>query len=195
LEKLEKKQEKIVKLKKTYTERAKEKGDSKSIEKAQTEEDEAIAVLERMHEVQIQRYVEANQPVEIAEIAETLNLPLDTVEECIKVLKLITDENEKVYRDRYSHYKMQWERWELKGLKYCENCKQWIIPTEGSEGAVTALILLGFAFIFFGIFFGLALILGILMIIVEIIYGIIKAGSGDRCPICNSQNWGEPPKE
>jgi len=86
-------------------------------------------------------------------------------------------------------------KYEDKELKYCENCKQWVTPTEGPGGAVGVLILIGFVFIFFGIFFGLALILGILMIIVGIIYGIIKAGSGDRCPICNSQNWGEPPKE
>ena len=85
-------------------------------------------------------------------------------------------------------------KYEDKELKYCENCKQWVTPTEGCGGAVTALILIGFVFIFFGIFFGLAFTLGILMIIVGIIYGIIKEGSGDRCPICNSQNWGEPPK-
>ena len=50
LEKLEKIQEKIVKKKKAHTEKAKEKGDLKSIEKAQTEENEAIAVLEKIRE-------------------------------------------------------------------------------------------------------------------------------------------------
>ena len=50
LEKLEKEQEKKVRLKKAYTERAKEKGDSESIKKAKAEEDEAIAVLERIRE-------------------------------------------------------------------------------------------------------------------------------------------------
>jgi len=82
-----------------------------------------------------------------------------------------------------------------KGLKYCKNCKQWVTPTKGPGGVVTALIVIGFVFIFFGIFFGLAFVLGILMIIVGMIYGIIKVGSGDRCPICNSQNWGKPSKE
>ena len=50
LEKLGKEQEKKVRLKKAYTERAKEKGDSESIKKAKAEEDEAIAVLERIRE-------------------------------------------------------------------------------------------------------------------------------------------------
>ena len=50
IEKAEKIQEKIVKKKKAYTERAKEKGDSKNIEKAKEEEAEAIAVLEKIQE-------------------------------------------------------------------------------------------------------------------------------------------------
>ena len=69
LEKLEKKQEEKVRLRKGWTEKAKKNGNSKRIEKAQAEEDKAIAVLEKIREdKQIFKYVYHNQPAEIAKI-------------------------------------------------------------------------------------------------------------------------------
>ena len=50
LERLEKKQEKIVEKKKELTEKAIEEGDLQGIEKAQAEEEKAIAVLEKIQE-------------------------------------------------------------------------------------------------------------------------------------------------
>jgi len=58
LEKLEKKQEEKVRLRKGWTEKVKKNGNSKRIEKAQAEEDKAIAVLEKIREdKQIFKYV------------------------------------------------------------------------------------------------------------------------------------------
>ena len=101
LERLEKKQEKIVEKKKAYTKRAEEKGDEKSIEKAKKEEAEAIAVLEKIRENEkIVRYVKLNQPAEIAEIAKALNLPPEAIEKRIEELGLVKDGEGKIFSDR-----------------------------------------------------------------------------------------------
>lgn len=107
LEKLEKIQEKKVKKKKAHTERAKEKGDSRGIEKAQAEEDKAIAVLERIRgdkrraevEDKIFGYVKLNQPAELEEIAKALNLSPETIEEHIEMSGMVKDEEGKIFSD------------------------------------------------------------------------------------------------
>ena len=122
LEKLEKKQEKIVELKKAYTKRAEEKGDVKSIEKAKKEEAAAIAVLERIQEdikrveigEKILGYVQLNQPAKITEIAKAVNLAPETIEKHIEALGMVKDANGKVYSDRNSMAAMRLEEWKKK---------------------------------------------------------------------------------
>ena len=133
LEKLEKKQEKTVRLKKAYTEKAKEKGDLKSIEKAQAEEDKAVAVLEKIREnkqraeaelkeekiilkiqERIRDYVQYNRPAKITEIAKTLNLAPEIIEKHIKALGMVKDANGRVYRDRNSMSTRRLEEWKKK---------------------------------------------------------------------------------
>ena len=122
LEKLEKKQEKVVELKKAYTEKAKEKGDFKSIEKAQAEEDTAITILEKIREDKscaetekhLRNYVEHMVPLEIDEIAKALNLAPETIEKHIEALGMVKDANGKVYRDRNSMSTRRLEEWKKK---------------------------------------------------------------------------------
>ena len=122
LEKLEKKQEKKVRLKKAYTKKAKEKGNLKGIEKAKAKETEAIAVLEQIREDKslaetekhIRSYVEHMQPVEIDEIAKALTLAPETIEKHIEALGMVKDANGGVYSDRNSMSAMRLEEWKKK---------------------------------------------------------------------------------
>lgn len=108
LERLEKKQEKIVEKKKELTEKAIEEGDLQGIEKAQAEEDKEIAVLERIREDKrraetekhLRNYVEHMQPVEIEEIAKALNIAPETIEKHIEALGMVKDEGGKIFSDR-----------------------------------------------------------------------------------------------
>ena len=105
LQKLEKKQEKIVELKKAYVKKAKEKGDIKAIEKAEAEEAMAIATLENIIadkkrqdiDERIFEYVKRDQPTEVKRIAVRLDLPIETVEEHIKSLGLVKDEKGNIF--------------------------------------------------------------------------------------------------
>lgn len=122
LEKLEKIQEKIVKKKKAHTEKAKEKGDLKGIEKAQAEEDKAIAVLEKIREdkkrVEIEDkilgYVKLNQPTELEEIAKALNLPPESIEKHIEEVGLIKDEEGLIFSDRSRMVAIKSAAWKKK---------------------------------------------------------------------------------
>ena len=79
--------------------------------------------------------------------------------------------------------------------KYCRNCNQLVTPTEGPAVAVIALFLLGAFMAFVGIVFLPLLFLAGIVFLVAIIYAIVKSGSGGRCPLCNSKNFGTPPKK
>lgn len=96
----------------------------------------------------------------------------------------------------------------MEEFKYCRNCKQLVTPTKGPGRTIAALIALGYVLILPGFLSDLPFRLGIplssyfnflflmlfLMVVITIIYGIAKKEYSDRCPICNSRNWGEPPK-
>lgn len=58
-------------------------------------------------------------------------------------------------------------------LKYCNNCNQHVTPT----GGVNLMVLL---------------ILLIFFFVPGIIYFFWKAGTGGKCPMCGSKNWGKP---
>jgi len=60
-------------------------------------------------------------------------------------------------------------------IKYCGNCKQFVTATTGIRWGIFILLLLIFA-------------------PAALIYLIVKAGTGGRCPICNSKNWSVPEK-
>lgn len=133
IEKAEKIQEKIVKKKKAYTEKAKEKGDSKNIEKAQAEEDKAVAVLEKIREnkqraeaelkeekiilriqERIRNYVQSKRAAKITEIAKAINIAPETIEKHIEALGMVKDANGKVYSDRNSMSAIRLEEWKKK---------------------------------------------------------------------------------
>ena len=104
----EKAQEKKVRLKQAYVERARVKRDSKRIKKAETEEEHARAILQEIQAEKkhaetgllILRYVERHQPVESATIAQTFNVPPETLEEYITSLGLVRDNDGKIFADR-----------------------------------------------------------------------------------------------
>ena len=105
IEKAEKKQEKILLKKKAHMSKVSLKGDSESLKKANGEVDGAQQALERIREdkrlAEIQdlilTFVAHNQPVEIAEIANALNLPADNIEKHIGVLDVVKTEAGKIY--------------------------------------------------------------------------------------------------
>jgi hypothetical protein len=104
----EKAQEKRVRLKQAYLERARVKRDSKRIKKAEAEEEHALAVLRKIQAEKkhaetgllILRYVERHQPVESATIAQTFNVPPETLEGYIASLGLVRDNDGKIFTDR-----------------------------------------------------------------------------------------------
>ena len=104
----ERAQEKKVLLKQAYAERARVKRDSKRIKKAEAEEEHALAVLrmiqaEKKHAetgLLILRYVERHQPIESATLAQTFNVPLETLEEYITSLGLVKDNDGTIFTDR-----------------------------------------------------------------------------------------------
>jgi len=105
IEKSERLQEKIIEKKEAYMEKVSQKGDSDRLRKAEVEVNKAIAVLERIQadktgaEVrdQIFAFVLDTQPVEISEIVKALNLPAESIEEHLKVLDVVKDEDGKLY--------------------------------------------------------------------------------------------------
>ena len=58
-------------------------------------------------------------------------------------------------------------------MKYCQNCERMVEPKKHFSG-------------------GLLLVLLCLGVIPGILYYLIKPST---CPMCNSQNWGVPPKK
>jgi hypothetical protein len=105
IEKAEKVQGKRVEKKKAHLEKISQKGDPKRSRRAEVEVNRAIAALEQIKadrtriEIrdQIFAFVEHNQPVEIAKIADALNLPADSIEKHIELLEVAKDEDGKLY--------------------------------------------------------------------------------------------------
>ena len=105
IEKSERLQEDIVAKKKAYMEKVSQRDDSERTRRAEVDVNKAIAVLERIKadktaaEVrdQILAFVLDNQPVEMSEIAEALKLPVENIEEHIKLLEVAKDEDGKLY--------------------------------------------------------------------------------------------------
>lgn len=124
LESEEKAQEKKLQLKHAYAERARIKSDSKRIMRTEAEEEQAMAVLQQIRVEKnraetgllILRYVDRHQPVASATVAEAFNVSVDTLEEHIKALGLVTDNDGNVFRDsermREITVTRQFEAWE-----------------------------------------------------------------------------------
>ena len=79
------------------------------------------------------------------------------------------------------------------GEKYCLNCKKDVTPKARSLGLTILGVLLFIpAFLFLLAWMGGSGFLGYLAIPSLLIsIGLIAIGEDQRCPVCNSKNWGE----